>query len=305
MKKILFILSFTIPLFIIFISCSEINKDLPAAPEINIHKAGIKDPNSPNFHGRLVASTDWTMVECKKCHGADYKGGIITEANGNCFTCHTQSAGPEACNTCHGDFADPTKIAPPRALDGSIISSSRGVGAHVKHLYAGNNGKKVLCNECHIIPASFLSEGHLDNNPRSEVIFGSFSKTLTNESDTRDYDYSLPLFSPNPSYDYENNSCANTYCHGYFKNGNLDNIVSFTSGSEGGKCGSCHGNKDTGDPLPKTQQQGGSHPSLVSGITCQSCHPTVVAFINGKYEIIDSSKHINGLLNIFDQERNY
>ncbi|MCS7053926.1 MAG: CxxxxCH/CxxCH domain-containing protein [Ignavibacterium sp.] len=302
MKKTLLIISVLSFLFLSFTACSEMNKDLPSSVSVNIHKPGINNPNSPNFHGKLVAATDWTMRECQQCHGRNYQGGIISEASGNCLTCHTQSAGPEACNTCHGDFSDSTKIAPPRALDGSISPSSRGVGAHVKHLYAATSGKKVECNECHLVPAMFLSAGHFDNTPRSEVVFGDLTKTKTNEPNTTDYDASLQLFSPNPSYNYETNSCSNTYCHGYFKNGNTDYVVSFTAGSDGAKCGTCHGNKDTGNSLPKTSAQGGTHPNVPN---CEFCHAGVVALVSGKYVITDSSKHINGKLNIFGQERDY
>ncbi len=301
MKKYI-ILSLFIFITLIFISCSEMNKDLPSSPTVNIHKSGISNPNSSDFHGKLISSTDWTMQQCKQCHGANYQGGIIAGSSGNCLSCHTQPAGPEACNTCHGDFADPTRIAPPRALDGSISSSSRGVGAHVKHLYETSSGNTVECSECHKVPLLFLSEGHFDSSSRSEIIFGDLTKTQTNDTGTTDYDAGLPLFTPNPSYNFETNSCSNTYCHGYFKNGNLDYVVSFTAGSEGGKCGTCHGNKDTGDPMPKLSSQGGTHPNVS---TCNSCHSGVVALVDGKYVITDPSKHINGKLNILGQERDY
>jgi predicted CxxxxCH...CXXCH cytochrome family protein len=302
MKKITFIISFLLITALTFINCSEMNKDLPSSPSLNLHKPGIINPISPNFHGKLVAENGWTMNECRQCHGNNYRGGILTQVSANCLTCHTQPTGPEACNTCHGDFADPTKIAPPRALDGSITSDSRGVGAHVNHLYNSTFGKIVECNECHLIPTLFLSEGHFDNTPRSEVIFGSLTRTKTNEIGTTDYDAGLPQFIPNPSYNYENNSCSNTYCHGNFKNGNQNNVVSFTAGADGAKCGSCHGNKDTGNSLPKIPAQGGTHPNVPA---CQNCHSGVVALVDGKYVITDKSKHINGKLNIFGQERDY
>jgi predicted CxxxxCH...CXXCH cytochrome family protein len=306
MNKLTFIISLLSLAFLMLTACSEMNKDLPSSPSVSIHKAGIKNPSSPDFHGKLISSTDWTMKECKQCHGANYQGGIITEASGNCLTCHTQPTGPEACNTCHGDFADPTKIAPPRALDGSISSSSRGVGAHVKHLYSSTSGKAVECNECHKVPTLFLSEGHFDSTPRSEVLFGELTKTQTNKPGTTDYDASLPLFTPNPSYNYDNNSCSNTYCHGYFKNGNVDFVVSFTAGSEGAKCGTCHGDVNSSNPLaialPKISSQGGTHPNATA---CSNCHPGVVSLVDGKYVITDPSKHINGKLNIFGAERDY
>ena len=303
MKKLFSIIVFAAFISLILISCSEMNKDLPSSPaNLSFHPIGINSPASPNFHGRLVAQKDWTMRVCKQCHGNNYQGGIIKEQSGNCLNCHTQPNGPEACNTCHGDFADPTKIAPPRALNGSISSSYPGVGAHVKHLYNLSSAKEVECNECHIVPTLFLSEGHFDDTPKSEIVFGNLTKTITNEPTTNDYDSNLPLFTPNPSYDYGTNSCSNTYCHGYFKNGNTNNVVKFTEGSAGAKCGSCHGDPNTGNSLPKTPAQGGTHPNVS---TCHTCHFGIVDLVGGNYVIVDKSKHINGKLNIFGQERDY
>lgn len=306
MKKILTTISLFSFAFLIFISCSEMNKDLPSSPTISFHKPGIINPNSPDFHGKLISSTDWTMKECRQCHGKNYGGGIITEASGNCMTCHTQPTGPEACNTCHGDFANPTRIAPPRALNGSISSSYRGVGAHNKHLFTNTFALRVECNECHINPTLFSSPSHIDDTPRAELVFGNLSKAETNETNTTDYDASLPLFKPNPVYNYETNSCSNTYCHGYFKNGNTNFVVSFTAGEDGAKCGTCHGDVNASNPLaialPKISSQGGTHPNSTA---CANCHPGVVSLVSGKFVITDPSKHINGKLSVFGVERDY
>lgn len=306
MNKLTFIISLLSLTILMFTACSEMNKDLPSSVSVNIHKAGIKNPSSPDFHGKLISSTDWTMKECKQCHGANYQGGIITEASGNCLTCHTQPTGPEACNTCHGDFANPTRIAPPRALNGSISSSYKGVGAHNEHLFATNSALSVECNECHINPTLFSSPSHIDDTPGAEIVFGSLSKTVTNEPTTTDYDASLPLFSPNPAYNYQTNSCSNVYCHGNFKNGNTNFVVSFTAGEDGAKCGTCHGDVNSSNPLaialPKISSQGGTHPNATA---CSNCHPGVVSLVGGKYVITDPSKHINGKLSVFGVERDY
>lgn len=283
--KFLYI-SFILLSAIIVSSCSDMRVDVNPAPEVGVHKEGITNPKSPNFHGVLIQNINWNLRECQNCHAADYSGGIT---GANCLTCHNQPAGPEACNTCHGDFNNPSIIAPNK-------------GAHFKHLYTFSNGKQVECIACHQIPLNFNSVGHIDNTSGAEIIFSSLSLAETNEPTTQDYDAGLPLFTPNPSYTKTNQTCANTYCHGYFKNGNTDNVVSFTAGSNGAKCGSCHGDAATGDPLPKTSAQGGTHPNVTS---CNSCHSGVVNLVNGQWVIADPTKHINGLLNIFGQEREY
>jgi predicted CxxxxCH...CXXCH cytochrome family protein len=272
--------------FIMIISCSDMRVDVPPAPEVGVHKEGIANPKSPNFHGVLIQSINWNLKECQNCHAADYSGGIT---NASCLNCHTQTTGPEACNTCHGQFNNPAIIAPNK-------------GAHYKHLYTNSFGKGVQCSTCHQVPTNFNSPGHIDNSAGAEIIFSSIALTITNESNTQDYDSGLPEFTPNPFYTKTNQTCSNVYCHGYFKNGNTDNTVSFTSGSNGAKCGSCHGNPATGNPLPKTSAEGGTHPNVTS---CNACHSGVVNLVNGNWVISDSSKHINGLLNIFGSERDY
>lgn len=286
MKIKLLYISFILLSAVIISSCSDMRVDVKPAPEVGVHKEGITNPKSPNFHGVLIQNINWNLRECQNCHAADYSGGIT---GASCLTCHNQLAGPEACNTCHGDFRNPSVIAPNK-------------GAHFKHLYTFSNGKQVECIACHQIPSNFNSAGHIDNTSGAEIIFSSLSIEETNEPTTQDYDAGLPLFTPNPSYTKTNQTCANTYCHGYFKNGNTDNVVSFTAGSNGAKCGSCHGDAATGNPLPKTSAQGGTHPNVTS---CNSCHSGVVNLVNGQWVIADPTKHINGLLNIFGQEREY
>lgn len=271
---------------VIIVSCSDMRVDVQPAPEVGVHAEGITNPKSVNFHGKLVQNINWKLSECQNCHAADYSGGITGVS---CLNCHHQPTGPEACNTCHGDFSNPSIIAPNK-------------GAHFKHLYTTVISNNIACVTCHQIPNNFNSPGHIDDIKGAEVIFSSLALVETNESGTQDYDASLSLFTPSPTYNKTNQSCGNTYCHGYFKNGNNENVVSFTAGSAGGKCGSCHGDVTTGNPLPKTSAQGGTHPNVTS---CNACHSGVVDLVNGNWVIIDAGKHINGLLNIFGQERNY
>ena len=65
--------------------------------------------------------------------------------------------------------------------------------------------------------------------PGAELVFGSFASLSTNIPSSSNYDPGLGNFNPNPSFDFTAGTCSNSYCHGYFKNGNVSNIVSFTS----------------------------------------------------------------------------
>jgi predicted CxxxxCH...CXXCH cytochrome family protein len=248
---------------------------------INVHGAGYIDPNSPAFHGKFIAGKNWDMTQCSQCHGANYAGGV---ASPSCNTCHKQQGGPEACNTCHGDFANPQSIAPPRALNSSTSTDYAGVGAHQIHLNGIKIASNLACNECHQVPSALKSSGHIDNTPHAEIVFGS-NATRNNSA---------------AAYNYDNNKCSNTYCHGNFKFNKANSQYQFiytedaivgnnyspkwnkVDGTEGA-CGTCHG-------LPPKGHQ-------VSDLrSCGTCHQGIV---DSRGNIIDPVKHINGEVNVF------
>lgn len=252
---------------------------------INVHKTGINDPASPNFHGRFLASNQWNLSNCKQCHGSSYSGGTQSPT---CLTCHNQAGGPEACNTCHGNFNDPTKIAPPKDLAGNSATTFKGVGAHANHLYTNSIGKTVECETCHKVPSSLNTSGHLDGNLPAEIALSG-----------------LAIFNAasNANYNYSNVTCGNTYCHGNFEFERDSASTAYQFAYSGSKmegnersvqwtkvdgsellCGTCHG-------LPPT-----GHVNFGGLSTCVNCHQGVV---NAQGQIIDKTKHINGVKNVF------
>lgn len=289
LKYILAYLSIILATFYIA-SCSELDPNIPPPPTVLVHGVGVDSINSPNWHGNLVKEYNYDLMFCQSCHGTDYSGGLVDKS---CLGCHVLSDGPENCTTCHGSLSS---NAPPKDLAGNISSSEPGVGAHQNHLKLNDVGKPVWCSECHIVPQSLFAPGHIDSNQPAEVIFnGPRSLTLTNEPNTTQYDPSLPLYEPDPTFDYTNLTCANTYCHGYFKNANLDNQPVWNDPSTS-QCGSCHG--DGSNPLPKRPPEG-THPS---NSNCYICHPGVV---DENMQIINPEKHIDGLLNLFEDDINF
>jgi hypothetical protein len=257
-------------------SCASCHASIP------VHVSGIVNPGSPNFHGKYIAANlAWDMRACGSCHAANYSGGIAAPS---CLTCHTGTNGPEACNTCHGSFSDPSKIAPPRALNGSTETTYPGVGAHTLHLYENNLGSDISCSTCHKYPQSVYADGHLGNDGKAEIIFGGLSIQG----------------GANPSYNFTNNTCSDSYCHGNFKLSKSSSIYPFaytdsimsgnnktvkwnSVGQDQAECGSCHG-------LPPI----GHVPVSINA--CVNCHTGIVD-VDGN--IIDKSKHINGVINVF------
>lgn len=275
---------------VLFVGCSELETNIEVPETNKVHVKGVLDSSSPEFHGKIVGASGWNVRACQQCHGESYKGSF---SGPTCLTCHNQTKGPENCSTCHGSS---TSSAPPRDLSGNTVNTARGVGAHQVHLAGTLRGKSMSCAECHIVPGDVYTEGHLDGDSRAEVIMANYLANIkTNDPSTSQYDAILPLFVPNPAYNLADQTCANTYCHGNFKNGNTNNKPVWNDPATG-TCGTCHG--DPTRPtlmekaLPKTIVEGGTHPEA---LTCSQCHGGVV---NANLNFINPSKHMDGLLNL-------
>ncbi|MBU1680193.1 MAG: hypothetical protein KKD86_15320, partial [Bacteroidetes bacterium] len=168
-------------------------------PAIAVHTKNIINLTSPEFHGKFIANTNWNVSSCAQCHGTNYAGGVVSPT---CNSCHENAGGPEACNTCHGDFADSTMIAPPSDLSGNIATTAKGVGAHAIHLYDAAIASTVQCFDCHptVTGTGNFIELHADGLPAELALTGSAVSAISA-----------------PDYSYSNLTCQNTYCHGNFE----------------------------------------------------------------------------------------
>lgn len=290
MKYIKVYLAALLVIIAFFTSCSELKDDITSPPQMSVHGNGFITKGSSNFHANLFKTTNWDLIQCQKCHASDFSGGV---AKVSCKTsgCHTTSRGPAACNTCHGDFDNPNRIAPPKDLDGSTDVTSAGVGAHTSHRYEAVLTKNIACNECHTVPSNVFAEGHIDNSPGAEVVFGTLAKTG----------------GVSPSFDPVSLKCSNTYCHGNFEflkanstqSEGLKNFI-YTSDKMTGNnfsplwnkvdgtqdaCGTCHGLPPTGHRQFTINQ-------------CSNCHTGVV---DNQGKIIDPARHINGQINVYEE----
>lgn len=195
---------------------------------------------------------------CARCHPG-YTAASVDPAlhvNGKVDTGFT-------CSSCHGDASRPGTDAgsPPVALaaapptDSSGAQSSAAVGAHLRHLVAPLFSRPVNCEACHSVPTSM---DHADGTV--QVVFGS----LATAGGAR------------PTWTPATVTCASTYCHGNFTNGNGANPISWTTGSAA--CGTCHGFP----PL-------GTH---VNRADCDSCHPARTSGLP------DPATHLNGVVDL-------
>jgi predicted CxxxxCH...CXXCH cytochrome family protein len=262
---ILFITS--LAMMLAYHGCSELEDNLVKPETAGSHGAGWVTPSSNNFHGHYIAANKWNLNGCKTCHGANYLGG---NTQVGCFDCHHD--GPEACTTCHGGDGHAN---PPKGLHGETSDTSIHVGAHFTHLNdTARFSAFVQCNECHTPVNSFSDTNHIGPNPDgiAEINFGPLANTYLGEG-----------VYPDPQWNESTASCSGTYCHGSFKGGNVNNIVTWTQPG-GASCGTCHS-------LPPTFRH---DPSWI--ITrCGECHSATMD--NGQTEITHPEKHVNGVIN--------
>lgn len=205
-------------------------------------------------HGPETPSWDSPSgaLECEACHATPPDSHVrfpLAPAPEGCSPCHSIPGEPHhldgeiqilepTCTECHGKGQS---AAPPPALDGSTLPSSRAVGAHVRHLNADLSdriGRAVECDECHEVPKTMRASGHLDESAPADVRFYV------------------------GSYDAETGSCV-VGCHWSKDPGP---IWTDTSGKETA-CDSCHGFP------PVVTRTGAPHPEVLPSLTtCLLCH---------------------------------
>ena len=230
----------------------------------------------------------WTVVngaqgQCGSCHGAPPP--TPHPADPDCGKCHnTMTAGAglvitdptrhidgnldvdtnQACNACHGG----TTNAPPKDTQGNTATNTRGVGAHQNHLATTNRFKPVACNDCHRVPGTVTSLGHIDTPLPAELTFSPLAGTTTAFNGSR---------------------CSNNYCHG-------STLTNGTGGAGGtataplwmtvdgtqAQCTSCHGNPP---PAPHPQSS-----------DCGQCHPNVQ--LGSPTTFSDPLKHVDGNIDL-------
>ncbi len=160
---------------------------------------------------------------------------------------------------CHGNDAS---NAPPKSISGGTATTTVGVGAHQPHADASPAWhRKVDCADCHVVPTTVDSPGHIDGDNKAEVVFSARAGASI----------------------WTGTSCT-TGCHGRAAWGGTRATPNWTQvdGSQS-TCGSCHG---APPPAP--------HPI---GSNCADCHPTME---ENSLTFRDPDSHINGVVDLVD-----
>ncbi len=245
---------------------------------------------------------------CTACHGfpPPLSATVHHPPNPDCFTCHAQFGPathvngaverPLGCTACHGDLAltgqtlANASVAAPGYDAGSVDSTGSSaaapaVGAHAAHLKGTTlRAAPIACTECHQLPPSDADVSHATGSgtggARATLTWGSLARGAI---DPWSGGAVTPAYagSTSGSSGTTAGSCASTYCHGNFRNGNAANAPSWTSGAAAAACGTCHGTPP-----------GGGHPSNAA---CGSCHGNGYSW-NGTTGTVDPARHMNGVL---------
>lgn len=235
----------------------------------------------------VLTSPTWTIVDgsqdaCGNCHG--FPPAAPHPESTDCGQCHptvtpgdTSFLDPDshingtldvgdgaACTECHGSDG---VAAPPQDLAGNTARTAKGVGAHRQHIGASDWHRQVSCSNCHVVPTSTESPGHIDGDNAAEVIFDALN--------------------PDANYNAGNATCSNLYCH---SNARVANGTMVFTDDPTLDCTSCH------DMIGGTLS-GKHNRHFDSGLACSACHSTVG---NGGFEILASGAefHINGVRDV-------
>jgi predicted CxxxxCH...CXXCH cytochrome family protein len=254
-------------------------------------------------------ANDATTGVCQVCHtatkfylttGLDRDGSTSGNPttghyyNQNCRGCHDHKKGLKAsCSTCHGDASASPRttfsvVSPPRDTCNATDTTTPGgtsaynrVGAHEKHLIGGlRRTTAIPCSECHVEsptrpehPANNCSDAVAD---RAVMTWGTFTKTGA----------------LNPTFDYTQQTCASTYCHGakYTTAAYQGTIPSpdWNGGPSQAACGSCH--------KAPPSSPGHVDAGVTSATNCSGCHPDYNCIPDTTCATFQlPSKHIDGV----------
>jgi predicted CxxxxCH...CXXCH cytochrome family protein len=242
--------------------------------------------------GGALSTPTWTVVDdsqdrCGNCHGlpppAPHPPGT------DCGTCHptiqpgsrdfldpdshingtveVAEVDAEACDACHGSGGI---AAPPKDLAGNSDRAMPGVGAHREHLGRSDWHREFSCAQCHTVPTSVDSSGHIDGDNVAEVRFDSLN--------------------PTARYDGGSATCTSLYCHG---NGSVRLGTVVWTEDLVLDCNSCHdgGTGDSGQGVLSGEHR--THAE--QNIGCFECHDAVV---NQAFGFVDPDLHINGVFDV-------
>ena len=224
-------------------------------------------------------------------------GGAIFTCNN--ITCHNPDSGTPNVGLTHKNGTTATNNAPEWKDGFDAINVCTGchvespatnpdLGSHYKHDNK-TTGRGFDCQICHAtyydaaknfdIAGGMHGNGSLDTTGLVNFT-GTLTGTLTGQAVTG-------------TWDDNNQTCANAYCHGDTMPGPdvTAPVWGSNTPSPGGRCGDCHDTDTASDPVdPKDTISTGNHTAHLTAVfgpntNCDACHPAYA---------LKSTTHVNG-----------
>jgi predicted CxxxxCH...CXXCH cytochrome family protein len=252
----------------------------PGGPHMN-GQVNVTGGHEQGFFGVHGAAANRALDSCRDCHGATFGGGEFAQS---CNACHSGEGFADwqtNCTWCHGqrtpNYAGDLRLAAPPegGADDESATSQAAVGAHQKHVNAGEAGVSagfpaIACDACHTVPTDL---SHVDGN-RGEIAFGALART------------------GGLSPVYNGATCSSTYCHGGSLVGGAARQPSWTA-PPSQLCGSCHA-------LPPPTSLHPLHVETVAAdrglpLDCDTCHP---GYSDSPFQA-NAATHVNGVRDVF------
>ena len=252
--------------------------DGKSCTNVYCHGGAFGDTNATN---NAPVWSEKGQARCGSCHGLPPSN----HAQDKCELCHPQVA-----------MAPDTLVNTSLHLDGKVsLGDDSGTctachkqldGAHDAHTTAAHRLRgPLVCADCHIVPETLNSPGHIDHPGPAQVFPSGWSGIAA-------------AGGAMPSYDANSRTCSAVYCHG---NGTLavDTASSilrspswFATTIVNAECGSCHG-------IPPIDA---SHTPQMTLGTCFTCHPSTIdntgSLIVTGSGASETSTHINGVVDV-------
>lgn len=236
-------------------------------------------------HGVPPASHDPAQTHCVRCHNRTVDTGNNIRQGGLHMNGRVDVGdGSATCYACHGSSAS---IAPPTDIGGNSDPSALGVGVHQSHLQATHRLRgPIACGDCHIVPASVQSPGHIDPVLPASVFPGGAAFGGIAAAD-----------GAAPRWDRQTARCSDVYCHGAGQRASDDTATGLLRAPQWtvtgqAYCGSCHG-------IPPRDA---AHAATLRLTDCVTCHPQTMdaagtLLVTG-LPGAQTSAHINGVVDV-------
>jgi predicted CxxxxCH...CXXCH cytochrome family protein len=258
----------------------------------NCHKGAVQGSTVPALHMNgyvdVYRSAEGDLgYPARKAKGSGFSSCNASSCHGNSPMQWGANTGNYQCTKCHGqgvaqaNYSSNNRQSAPgyggvglgiqhqASIITNNVSSDPKIGAHDTHMRSLNNlGMPVSCSDCHVVPATAFSAGHM--NGSSLPTWSNLAQNKeTIEGSAIPYSYGKGTLIS--AYDPATGTCSNIYCHGGSMTDGVStqpkwNETGYVTGDRSHDCQQCHG-------YPPTSASSRRPHNPATEMDCSSCHP--------------------------------